>query len=147
HRILVLSECSRWPALVQRKNKRSPSTTSLVAYRLLRIGRDATSPNFTAVDCESGRDINGSFADLRKRSDEIAAEEIMLNGKKVAILVADGFEQVEMTEPRKALDEAGAQTQIVSPAWDKVQAWKHFDKGDQFQVDVPLDQAVEHDFD
>ena len=39
-----------------------------------------------------------------------------LSGLKVAILVADGFEQVEMTEPRKALQEAGADTQIVSPA-------------------------------
>ena len=38
-----------------------------------------------------------------------------LNGLKVAILVTDGFEQVEMTEPRKALDEAGAETQLVSP--------------------------------
>ena len=38
-----------------------------------------------------------------------------LNGLKVAILVTDGFEQVEMTEPRKALDEAGAETRLVSP--------------------------------
>ena len=38
-----------------------------------------------------------------------------LNGLKVAILVTDGFEQVELTEPRKALDEAGAETRIVSP--------------------------------
>ena len=39
-----------------------------------------------------------------------------LKGKKVAILVADGFEQVELTEPKKALEEAGATTEIVSPA-------------------------------
>ena len=40
----------------------------------------------------------------------------ILEGKRVAILVADGFEQVELTEPRKALDDAGAETRVVSPA-------------------------------
>ena len=44
-----------------------------------------------------------------------------LKGQKVAILVADGFEQVEMTGPKQALEEAGAQTQIVSPAKGPVQ--------------------------
>jgi protease I len=71
----------------------------------------------------------------------------MLNGKTVAILVAEGFEQVEMTEPRKALQEAGAQTRIVSPAAGEVQGWKHFDKADKFPVDVPLEQAQANDFD
>jgi protease I len=71
----------------------------------------------------------------------------MLKGKKVAILVAEGFEQVELTAPRKALDEAGAQTRIVSPAEQEVQAWKHFDKADKFKVDVPLESAQAGDFD
>jgi protease I len=71
----------------------------------------------------------------------------MVKGKRVAILVADGFEQVELTEPRKALDEAGARTQIVSSASDKVQGWKHFDKADHFKVDVPLDSARPENFD
>ena len=71
----------------------------------------------------------------------------MLNGKKVAILVAEGFEQVEMTEPRRALEDAGASTQIVSPAQGDVQGWKHFEKGDRFKVDVPLEQARAEDFD
>jgi protease I len=71
----------------------------------------------------------------------------MLNGKKVAILVAEGFEQSEMVEPRKALEQAGAQTQIVSPAQGEVQGWKHFDKADRFQVDVPIDQARADDYD
>ena len=44
-----------------------------------------------------------------------------LKGKKVAILVADGFEQVELTEPKKALEDAGAITEIVSPADNEVQ--------------------------
>src|SRR3954471_13872758 len=71
----------------------------------------------------------------------------MLNGKKVAILVAEGFEQVEMTGPRKALQEAGAETQIVSPAKDEVQGWNHFDRAERFHVDVPLEQAKVDDFD
>ena len=66
---------------------------------------------------------------------------------KVAILVAEGFEQVELTEPRKALEQSGAHARIVSPAKGQVQAWKHFDKGDRFPVDVPLDQANADDFD
>ena len=71
----------------------------------------------------------------------------MLNGKKVAILVAEGFEQVEMTEPKRALEEAGARTAIVSPVSGGVQGWKHFDKADIFKVDVPLNQAKAEDFD
>jgi protease I len=70
-----------------------------------------------------------------------------LDGKRVAILVAEGFEQVEMTAPRQALEEAGARTQIVSPAKGEVQAWKHFDKADRFKVDVPLDAANAEEFD
>jgi protease I len=66
---------------------------------------------------------------------------------KVAILVAEGFEQVELTEPRTALDEAGAETRIVSQAPGEVQAWKHFDKADKFKVDVPLEQADAGNFD
>lgn len=71
----------------------------------------------------------------------------MLKDKRVAILVADGFEQVELTAPRKALDQAGAQTQIVSGSDGEVQGWKHFDKADRFKVDVPLDSADAEDFD
>ena len=70
-----------------------------------------------------------------------------LDGKRVAILVAEGFEQVEMTAPRQALEEAGARTQIVSPAKGEVQGWKHFDKADRFNVDVPLDAANADEFD
>jgi protease I len=69
-----------------------------------------------------------------------------LSELKVAILVADGFEQVEMTAPRKALLEAGATTQIVSPAKDQVQGWNHHDKADKFKVDVALADADASDF-
>jgi protease I len=70
-----------------------------------------------------------------------------LNGLKVAILVTDGFEQVEMTEPRQALDGAGAKTRIVSPKNDQVKAWKFTEWGEQFPVDVPLSSAKPEDFD
>ena len=71
----------------------------------------------------------------------------MLEGMKVAILVAEGFEQSEMVEPKRALEQNGAHTSIVSPAPDEVQGWKHFDKADRFHVDVPLEQANAADFD
>ena len=70
-----------------------------------------------------------------------------LKGKKVAILVTDGFEQVELTEPRKALDAAGAKTSIVSPKKDKVRGWNFTDWGRELKVDVPLAQAKADEFD
>lgn len=71
----------------------------------------------------------------------------MLQGKKVAILVADGFEQIEMLSPRQALEQAGAKASIVSPAQGEVQGWNHFDKADTFKVDIPLAEAKAEDFD
>ena len=70
-----------------------------------------------------------------------------LADKKVAILVADGFEQVEMTKPRAALDDAGAQTKIVSVKSGQIQGMHHADKGDKFDVDLTLDEARPDDFD
>ena len=70
-----------------------------------------------------------------------------LEGKKVAILVADGFEQIELTEPKKALEQAGTQTEIVSPAKGKVQGWNHDEKADKFSVDSSLDTATPDNYD
>lgn len=70
-----------------------------------------------------------------------------LQGVKVAILVTDGFEQVELIEPKKALDEAGAETQIVSPQDDRVRGWNFTDWGMKVSVDVKLDEAKPEDFD
>jgi protease I len=70
-----------------------------------------------------------------------------LNGLKVAILVTDGFEQVELTEPRKALDEAGAETRIVSPKDSEVRGWNFTDWGQKLPVDLKLDQARPDNFD
>ena len=70
-----------------------------------------------------------------------------LTGKKVAILVANGFEQVELTEPKTALEEAGAITEIVSPEKQTVQGWNHDEKADTFLVDMPLGRARSDDYD
>ena len=70
-----------------------------------------------------------------------------LDGKKVAILVTDGFEQVEMTKPREALEEAGADTKIISLKSGKIQGMHHADKGDKFDVDLTLDEARPEQFD
>jgi protease I len=70
-----------------------------------------------------------------------------LNGKKVAILVTNGFEQVELEDPKHALEAAGAQTQIVSPDTGTVFGWQHTNWGDKFAVDVPLTRASAQDYD
>ncbi len=70
-----------------------------------------------------------------------------LEGLNVAILVTDGFEQVELVEPRKSLDEAGANTKIISPKQDQVRGWKFTEWGDQMPVDLALNQANPQQFD
>src|SRR5437762_3526401 len=70
-----------------------------------------------------------------------------LNGKKIAILVAEGFEQVELTEPQEALEDAGAETQIVSPVEKKVRGWEETDWGSKFKVDVQLEEANPDEYD
>lgn len=70
-----------------------------------------------------------------------------LEGKKVAIVVTDGFEQVELTEPKKALEREGATTEIVSPKEGKVQGFHHDKKGDAFDVDAPVAVAKVDEYD
>jgi protease I len=70
-----------------------------------------------------------------------------LKGKKVAILVTDGFEQSELAEPRQALDAAGANTVVVSPNAKEVKAWNKSDWGEKVKVDVGLADAKADQFD
>ena len=70
-----------------------------------------------------------------------------LNGKRVAILVEDGFEQIELTSPKQALEQAGAKAEIVSPKHDKVKGWDHTNWGQEFPVDIPLEQANPNNYD
>lgn len=70
-----------------------------------------------------------------------------LDGVKVALLATDGFEEVELTEPRKALDNAGATTHIVSPNEKTIKGWDGGDWSDSYDVDVPLATASAEDYD
>src|SRR5258708_10719944 len=70
-----------------------------------------------------------------------------LNGMRVAIIVDEDFEQVEMTEPRKALDQAGARTTLISPKPGEVTGMNHDVKADKFPVDMTLEEANPNDFD
>jgi protease I len=81
-----------------------------------------------------------------KTSERLREEGAPLVGKKIAILVADGFEQEELVEPRNALKNAGAEPLIVSPSKGKVMGWKETKWGDTFPVDVPLEKANVDEF-
>src|SRR5579862_151136 len=70
-----------------------------------------------------------------------------LNGKRVAIIATDMVEQVELTEPRKALDEAGATTELLSIKPGKIQGFNHYEKGDQFPVDRLIEEADAGEYD
>jgi len=70
-----------------------------------------------------------------------------LQGKRVAILATDGVEEIELKEPRKALDAAGAETTLVSPKTGTIKGWQHDQWGGQISVDLALDDAREDDFD
>jgi protease I len=74
-------------------------------------------------------------------------EEKPLSGLTVAILVADLFEQAELVEPKKALEDAGAKALIVSSAGPQVHGMRHEKMGDAFDVDVPLAEADPDDYD
>ncbi len=70
-----------------------------------------------------------------------------LQGLRIAILVTDGFEQVELEKPRAALDDAGADTVVVSPKDKTVLGMNHIDQGDEFIVDQQMEHAEPDDFD
>jgi hypothetical protein len=70
-----------------------------------------------------------------------------LDGKRVAIVATDGFEQSELTEPRRALEAAGARTEIVSLRAGKIRGWKSREWGDAFDVDKTVGQANPDDYD
>jgi protease I len=70
-----------------------------------------------------------------------------LNGMHIAILVTDGFEQAEFTEPKEALEREGAITKVVSDKHGKVQGMNHKTAADQFNVDLIFNQADPQDFD
>ena len=70
-----------------------------------------------------------------------------LDGVRVAILAADGFEQSELFEPKKALEEAGATVRIVSLQAGEIKGWNHTNWGETIEVDLTVDEANADDFD
>ena len=64
-----------------------------------------------------------------------------MQGKKIAIVATDGFEQVEVTEPKKALEEAGATVHVISPKPGQIKGWKFTEWGEKTNVDRTLDEA------
>jgi protease I len=71
-----------------------------------------------------------------------------LTGRKIAVLATDGFEQSELTEPKRLLEEAGAQVTVIAPGdAEQIRGWDHTDWGQSVPVDLPLAQAKPDDYD
>ena len=70
-----------------------------------------------------------------------------LRGRKVAILATDMFEQVELTRPRDAVEQAGAEIELVSLEAGEIQGFNHYDKADRFSVDTTVDHADASEYD
>lgn len=70
-----------------------------------------------------------------------------LNGVRVAAIVTHGFEQVELTDPKRALEEAGARVDVIAPEAGTVRGWNHKEWGEQIHVDRTLDDARQEDYD
>src|SRR3954469_9862814 len=70
-----------------------------------------------------------------------------LDGKKVAFIAADGVEQVELTEPWKAVEQEGGQPELISIESGQIQGFEHLDHGDKFDVDKTIDEVSPDDYD
>lgn len=71
-----------------------------------------------------------------------------LSGRKIAVLATDGFEQSELTEPKRLLEAAGAQVTVIAPGdAEQIRGWDHTDWGQSVPVDLPLAQAKPDDYD
>jgi protease I len=71
----------------------------------------------------------------------------ILKGKKIAILATDGFEQIELTDPRKALQKAGAEVVLIGPSPGKIRGWKYTKWGTKYAVEKTVEEANPGDFD
>src|SRR5215813_10156236 len=78
---------------------------------------------------------------------EVLGMQQTLKGKRVAILATDGFEQVELTEPKKLLEQAGAMTEVIAPQAGEIRRWKMKNWGDSVAVDKTLNNAKPGDYD
>jgi protease I len=82
-----------------------------------------------------------------KKFNRLQENPTSLKGKRVAILATDGFEQSELADPRKALEEAGAQADIISLTRKPIKGWKNTEWGDQFDVAATVEEVEASDFD
>lgn len=90
----------------------------------------------------------GTFRDAQVPNTNARRQmELRLKGCKVAILATDGVEQIELEQPRRALDVAGALTHLVSPKQDSIQAMNHEEKGARLPVDRVLSEVRSQDYD
>ncbi len=87
----------------------------------------------------------GAYSPLREKG--VVTMSAKLQGKKIAIVATDGFEQMELTEPKKALEAAGAKVDVISPKAGEIKGWKFTDWGDRTKVDKTLDDAKPTDYD
>src|SRR6266853_2985592 len=95
----------------------------------------------------NGARVEGSDRKMHLGRETLDMASDSLKNLKIAILATDGVEQVELTEPRKALEAAGAKTKLVSPKEREIHGWQFSEWGDNFPVDVTLNQARAEDFD
>src|SRR5690606_22210999 len=70
-----------------------------------------------------------------------------LNGKRIAVLATHGVEQIELTDPKQALEEAGARVEVIAPEPGEIKGWDHRQWGDPIPVDRSLDEADPADYD
>jgi len=116
-------------------------------------GKSWTGGQFNRAQRQHGQSFFSLIfsADARSEQGQItqrrSAMSLSLNGKRVALLVTDGFEQVEMTEPKKALEQAGARAEILSAEPGEVRGWHHDKPGDSFAVDGTFDTAQVEEYD
>jgi protease I len=103
-----------------------------------------------SLDCFGHVDCTGKLPDWQFQTFEWRARKMAeksLAGKRVAFLATDGFEQVELTEPWKAIQQAGAAVELISLETGEIQGMHHFEKGDMFPVDRKVTDVSSDDYD
>src|SRR5712691_8481221 len=129
----------------------TPWRTHCWSMRRSTSKRSCTSPNCArsqATPCCRCRWLRSSVASYPHSIGVNEMANVRLGGMRVAILLGDNFEQVEMTEPRKALDAVGARTTLISPVHGQIHGVAHDrDLQDTFPLELPLERVNPDDFD
>jgi putative intracellular protease/amidase len=91
------------------------------------------------AECRTPSDLESKQLAMFLKRKDVTMIDQGLNGLKLTMLVTDGFEQVELIEPRETLDEAGAETRAVSPQDPQVRGWNLIDWGQSLPKELKLD--------